>query len=127
MNQITIQLLPQKVATELLKSKTRITASVYCERIDASRAFDDLRDQHFTSFRVTENLLSRRKQNDIPLLIEYCRLHPVAEIELKSLSIVSEHRSHLKTLLQKTTRSPSKKPSQKKRRVQKLIKQSLKN
>ena len=74
-----------------MKDKLRITALVYCERIGATNAFDDLRDQDFVSYRGTENLLSRRKQNDIPHLNEYSRLQPVADIELKSLFIVSEH------------------------------------
>ena len=55
----------------MLIYKSRITALVYCERIVAPQAFDDLRDQDFIVIRVTENLLSRRKQNDIPLLNEY--------------------------------------------------------
>ena len=94
------------------------------ERIGAPHAFDDFRDQDFIVIRVTENLLSRRKQNDIPLLNEYSRLHPVADIELKSLFIVLEHRNNLKTLSQ-NTRSPSKKPSQRKRILKKLLEQSL--
>ena len=110
----------------MLKYKSRITALVYCERIGAPDAFDDLRDQDFIVIRVTENLLSRRKQNDIPLLNEYSRLHPVADIELKSLFIVLEHRNNLKALSQ-NIRSPSKKPSQRKRRLKKLLEQSLKS
>ena len=55
-------LTPKELATELLKYKSRITALVYCERIGAPHAFDDLRDQDFIVIRVTENLLSRRKQ-----------------------------------------------------------------
>ena len=119
-------LTPKELATELLKYKSRITALVYCERIGAPHAFDDLRDQDFIVIRVTENLLSRRKQNDIPLLNEYSRLHPVADIESKSLFIVLEHRNNLKALSQ-NTRSPSKKPSQRKRRLKKLLEQSLKS
>ena len=88
--------------------------------------FDDLRYQDFTVIRVTEDLLSRRKQNDILLLNEYSRLHPVANIELKSLFIVLEHRNNLKALSQ-NTRSPSKKPSQTKRRLKKFSEQSLKS
>ena len=64
-------LTPKELATELLKYKSRIIALVYCERIGAPHAFDDLRDQDYTVFRVTEDLLSRRKPNDIPLLNEY--------------------------------------------------------
>ena len=68
----TTALTPKELATELLEYKSRIL--VYCERIGAPHAFDDLRDQDFTVIRVTENLLSRKKQNDIPLLNEYSRL-----------------------------------------------------
>ena len=74
----------------------------------------------------SNNNTAHRKQNDIPLLNEYSRLHPVADIELKSLFIVLEHRNNLKALSQ-NTRSPSKKPSQRKRRLKKLLEQSLKS
>ena len=119
-------LTPKELATELLKYKSRITALVYCERIGAPHAFDDLRDQDFIGIRVTENLLSRRKQIDIPLLYEYSRLYTVADIELKSLFIVLDHRNNLKAL-SRDTRSPSKKPSQRKRRLKKLLEQILKS
>ena len=119
-------LTPKELATEYLKYKSRITALVYCERIGAPHAFDDFRDQDFIVIRVTENLLSRRKQNDIPLLNEYSRLHPVADIGLKSLFTVLVHRNNLKALSQ-NTRSPGKKASQRKRRLKKLLEQSLKS
>ena len=38
----------KEFAPELQKYRARITASVYCERIGAPHAFDDLRDQNFT-------------------------------------------------------------------------------
>ena len=82
--------------------------------------------RNYLLFESQKNLLSRRKQNDIPLLNEYSRLHPVADIELKSLFIVLEHRNNLEALSQ-NTRGPSKKPSQRKRRLKKLLEQSLKS
>ena len=75
---------------------------------------------------VRSNLLSRRKQNDIPPSNKYSRLHQVADIELKSLFIVLEHRNDIKALSQ-NTRSSSKKPFQRKRRFKKVLKQTLKN
>ena len=60
----------KEFAPELQNYRGRITALVYCERIGAPHAFDDLRDQNFTVIRVTKNLHFRRKQNDILLLDE---------------------------------------------------------
>ena len=105
-----IALIPKKIA---IKYESRTTALVYCERLGALQAFDDYRDQKLTVIRVTESFLSRRKQNNIPLLDEYSRLHLVADIKLGSLFIDLDHRNNLKSISQ---RSRSKKPSQSKRR-----------
>ena len=117
-------LTPKALATNLLNYKSRITTLVFCELIRAPHALDDLRDQDFIVIRVTANLLFRRKQNDMSVLNEYSRLHPVADIELKCLVIVLEHRNNLKALSQ-NTKSSSKKPSQRKRRLKMLLKHNL--
>ena len=64
-------IIPKMLATELLKYKSGIKTFVSFGHIGATHPFDDLRDQDFTVIRVTENIFSRRKQNDILLLIEY--------------------------------------------------------
>ena len=51
-------LTPKELATELLKYKSRITALVYCERIGAPHAFDDLRDQGFIVIQVRKSSFS---------------------------------------------------------------------
>ena len=60
----------------------------------------------------------------IIFLSENSRHHSVTDIELKSIFVVLEHRNNLQALSQ-NTRFPSKKPSQKKRSLKELLKQSL--
>ena len=94
--------------------KERISTIVYCYRFGAPNYFEQLKRASFLVIRVTKNLISPRKQQSQKLISQYSEIHPPTVLELKSLKIILQHSSKLKTLSQNTrrrTKRLSKKPN----------------
>ena len=104
--------------TEMLKTLTKISAIVCCQRNGTS----DIRNQLISSgilvIPITRCLISKRKRR-IELVNEYQVLHQDIQLELKSLRIVFEHQDNLPAVLSKLRRSNTKKKSQSRRRAEK--------
>ena len=106
-----------KALVEILESnKSRISAILYCHRTGAPDIFSTLRQIDIPIIRVTKNLVSKKKQQCVSLLLEYSKIHPHYYLELKSLSIVLRYSRNLQAL-SKNTRRDNRKLSQRKRRL----------
>ena len=106
-----------KALVEILESYTsRISAFLYCHRTGAPDIFSTLRQIDIPIIRVTKNLVPKKKQQCVSLLLEYSKIHPQYYLELKSLSIVLRYSRNLQAL-SKNTRHDNRKLSQRKRRV----------
>lgn len=109
---------PHELVRILSKYRSRIAALVYCQRLNAPYIFNILRSSNFIVIRVNKNLTSRRRQTWPTVTKELLALHQSVNIELKSLSLVFQHSNNLKGLSQ-NTRRPTKKASQRKRKLAK--------
>ena len=89
---------PKQLATFILELQTPRCRSFIQSEGQAPYAFDNQRDAMFALIRVTENLLSRRKQNNISLVFDNSKLHQPPCLEIKPVFIVLNHQNNIKTL-----------------------------
>ena len=89
----------QELANYLTTNNNKFKALVYCQRTGTPDIFKELLSTGILVLRVTEHLISERKEKT--MLGDYRVLHQETAREIKSLDIVLRQQRNLKALLKK--------------------------
>ena len=107
-------LTPSQLFAALEKYQEHIEAKVYCPREGTLDIYNQLKRSTLVTIGLVKDIVSRRKKKDPSLLKEYRAFYQKLALELKTLTIVLEHKNNLRSLI---TSSRPKKLSKRRRKT----------